>query len=85
LNPLNKCGACRCDFTSLRLFDLHRVGVHAYTYSEGLLHEPLREDGRRCLDAEEMEAKGWQQDANGRWLDPSHVKRAREYWGQVHA
>jgi hypothetical protein len=32
---LNKCGSCRCDFTSLELFDAHRVGKHRYTYADG--------------------------------------------------
>jgi hypothetical protein len=46
MNPLNQCGACGCDFTSVRLFDAHRVGNHGYTYSEGVKMTPMREDGR---------------------------------------
>jgi hypothetical protein len=35
MTPLNECGACGHDFTSVELFDRHRVGKHAYMYSEG--------------------------------------------------
>jgi hypothetical protein len=71
LNPLNLCRACGNDFTSVKLFDRHRVGVHAYDYS------PERPDGRRCLSAEEMLENGWRQDARGRWIDPVRVADAR--------
>jgi hypothetical protein len=62
------------DFTSLRLFDAHRVGSYAYDWS------PDHEDGRRCLDADEMQALGWQQDDKGRWYDPVHRERTRDYF-----
>jgi hypothetical protein len=58
--PLHGCSGCRQDFTSLSLFDRHRVGVYSYTYSEGAQFFPPREDGRRCLDVDEMKAKGWE-------------------------
>jgi hypothetical protein len=29
------------------------------------------EDGRRCLDIEEMGERGWRPGKRGRWLDPS--------------
>jgi hypothetical protein len=77
VKPLNLCGACRRDFTSLELFDAHRVGVHAYTYSGGLAMEPMREDGRRCLDPAAMTERGWVQDLPGRWLNPARANRAR--------
>jgi hypothetical protein len=48
---MNLHASCGGDFTSVRLFDAHRVGAHAYLYAEGLKREPPREDGRRCLSA----------------------------------
>jgi hypothetical protein len=51
--PLAYCRACGCDFSGDTLFDLHRVGKHEYDWS------PEREDGRRCLDREEMLERGW--------------------------
>jgi hypothetical protein len=68
---VNVCTACGLDFTGVRDFDMHRVGVHAYTYSDGLRMEPMREDGRRCLDGSELEAAGWFRDRHGRWSHPS--------------
>ncbi len=44
---MRRCGA---DFTSLELFDRHRVGRH----------EP---DDRRCLSVDEMSENGWQRDS----------------------
>lgn len=66
-NPKNLCGACGVDFTTVRAFDRHRVGVHAYTYSEGVKMEPMREDGRRCLRREEFEGADLELDRFGRW------------------
>jgi hypothetical protein len=71
LNPLNKCSPCGADFTGVKLFDRHRVGVHAYEWSRE------RPDGRRCLTLPEMQAKGWQEDARGRWIDPARIADAR--------
>ena len=48
-------------------FDTHRVGTHAYTYSQGARMEPVRDDGRRCLRLLEMAGVGLQRDSNGRW------------------
>ena len=56
--PLHGCSGCRQDFTSLALFDRHRVGLYEYTFEQGLKLDPPREDGRRCLDSDEMQAKG---------------------------
>lgn len=56
--PLNQCSECRHDFTSTDYFDQHRIGVHAYTFSGGLLLDPPREDGRRCMDEDEILASG---------------------------
>jgi hypothetical protein len=35
------------------------------------------------MDAEEMEAKGWTQDDNGRWIDPVRVQAARESFAKA--
>jgi hypothetical protein len=68
--PLNGCSACGEDFTSLELFDAHHVGDHALDF-------PEHEDGRRCLDAEEMTGRGWVQNIERRWLNPARANRAR--------
>ena len=41
--PLNFCRSCQSDFGAIAAFDRHRVGKHAYLYSED------HPDGRRCL------------------------------------
>jgi hypothetical protein len=61
------------DFGSAGAFDAHRVGKHAYTYSEGIAMVPMREDGRRCLSVAEIREAGWGQDRFGRWRQPSKV------------
>jgi hypothetical protein len=81
---MNMCVCCKEDFASVRMFDNHRVGKHEYLYSEGLRMDPPREDGRRCLDADEMLAKGWQQDEQGLWFSPESREKAREYFSDVH-
>ena len=63
----NGCRGCGRDFASVDAFDRHRVGSHLFTYSEGLAFDVPREDGRRCLDADEMLERGMELDANGRW------------------
>lgn len=68
---MNVCGACGSDFTSVDLFDRHRVGKHELDY-------PEHADGRRCLTVEEVTAKGWARNERGRWQDPTEVERARE-------
>lgn len=70
---MNLCCSCRQDFTGIRDFDSHRVGVHAYTYTEGLALNPIHEDGRRCLDVAEMQANGWTRDSHGRWSHPCTI------------
>lgn len=65
--PLNLCRACSQDFAGVEAFDRHRVGEHAFLYSEGLKLDPPREDGRRCLSSEEMLAMGMEVDPRGRW------------------
>lgn len=51
---MNFCRSCQQDFGSVRAFDAHRVGKHAYSVSKGLRMTPPREDGRRCLSASEI-------------------------------
>lgn len=64
---MNRCRACNEDFGSVTAFDAHRVGSHDYTDSESLRMESMREDGRRCLDADEMEARSFVRNKRGRW------------------
>jgi hypothetical protein len=72
---VNLCRACGQVFGSVGLFDRHRVGRHAYLFAEGL--EIGREDGRRCLDVEEMGEAGWRLSGRGRWIDPARDPRGR--------
>lgn len=66
---MNLCGACGQDFTSVSLFDKHRVGKHEHPFSQD------HPDGRRCLDLAEMAGLGWERNPRGRWFDPSEVSR----------
>ena len=75
---MNECGACGLDFSSVKSFDSHRVGKHAYTLSEGLRMEPPREDGRHCLVQHELVDAGMAQDARGRWYLVRDREHARE-------
>lgn len=75
---MNQCGACRQDFSSLALFDAHRVGRHNLNY-------PEHENGRRCLYLWELEELGWAKNAQGRWTDPKRVSRAREAFARLAA
>ncbi len=61
---LNQCGACGEDFTSVTLFDKHRVGPH--------------DNGRRCLSVRELERKGFERNDRGQWFDPVQRDRARQ-------
>jgi hypothetical protein len=65
--PANLCCACNTDFSSVSAFDKHRIGKHAYTYSQGLKFDRPAEDGRRCMDDGEMVAAGMELDARDRW------------------
>ena len=64
---MNLCTACGHDFSSVTAFDKHRVGKHAYLYSED------QPDGRRCLTEPELTALGMSQDRYGRWRLPALV------------
>ena len=81
--PLNGCTGCGQDFTSTLLFDRHRVGAFESGNYEGNLADWTPELGRRCMDAEEMEWRGWTQDDNGRWIDPVRVQAARESFAKA--
>jgi hypothetical protein len=73
---VNLCRACRRDFSSVAAFDRHRVGRHAYDFAEGL--ELGFEDGRRCLDEDEMQAAGMALDRRGRWTITRDVEAAQK-------
>jgi hypothetical protein len=75
---MNVCGACGRDFSSIRAFDSHRVGRHAYLHAEGLKMHPSRDDGRRCLTEDELHAAGFAQNGRGRWGLTDEMERARQ-------
>lgn len=77
MKPANQCGPCGLDFSSLRAFDTHHVGKHAYTHEEGLAMNPPRQDGRRCLTVDELRAAGFSQNTRGRWGLTADIHRAR--------
>ena len=77
LKVVNLCCSCRADFASTAAFDRHRVGRHAYLFAEGLSLVPSREDGRRCLDGDEMAVAGMVLDGRGRWaIEADHARIA---------
>jgi hypothetical protein len=80
---LNLCRACDQDFASLEAFDRHRVGVHQYTFQEGMRMVPSREDGRRCLHPEEMPGRGMSVNPMGRWQIDARVERARKAFSAI--
>jgi len=77
---VNLCTACGQDFGSLTAFDRHRVGKYPqkgpseWTPAMG---EWTPEKGRRCLDEEEMSAKGLIRSKRGTWSIQSSLERAR--------
>jgi hypothetical protein len=71
---MNLCRTCGRDFASVRAFDAHRIGRHAYTQAEGLELRPPRTDGRRCLTPGEMQSTGWERDRWGRWVHPQALR-----------
>jgi hypothetical protein len=75
--PLNGCSGCRLDFASVDAFDRHRIGCYAFTYSEGLDFDIPHEDGRRCMDADEMLDAGFELDDRGRWRLAAAAERVR--------
>jgi hypothetical protein len=81
--PANGCSGCGHDFTSTILFDRHRIGAYEPGNYEGNLADWTPELGRRCLDEEEMEAKGWELDHRGRWVDPVRLQASREAFAKA--
>lgn len=74
---MNLCRGCGRDFGSMRAFDKHRVGVHAYTFAEGMALEPPAEGGRRCLDEDELPEQGFVRNHWGRWTVAADAERGR--------
>ena len=81
--PLNGCTGCGHDFTSTTLFDRHRIGSYGPGEYRGNLADWTPDLGRRCLDEEEMQARGWAQDDRGRSIDPVRVLAARESFAKA--
>ena len=69
----NYCRSCKQDFAGITLFDAHRIGKHEYLWS------PEREDGRRCLEIDEMLERGWSRDKWNRWHGPP-PERSLSHW-----
>ena len=65
---MNYCTTCREDFATVPSFDAHRVGDHGPGEYKGPIEDWQPNLGRRCLDVEEMEARGFRRDRHGRWL-----------------
>jgi hypothetical protein len=80
---VNLCRGCGQDFSAVKFFDRHRVGVHEFTYSEGAVMDPPREDGRRCLSIFELRGLGWEKGVNGRWFDPAERARSLRALGKT--
>ena len=78
---MNVCRSCGEDFQTVEAFDEHRTGVYVYTFAEGMSFSPPVEDGRRCLDTEELEDFGWTTDEHGRWRYPRDW--AKQDWDHV--
>ena len=76
---MNLCTACGEDFSSVAVFDAHRVGKHEYLFSK---RQP---NGRRCLTLDEMEGRGWTRNRWERWSNPELVEAVNERFGQVDA
>jgi hypothetical protein len=83
------CRACDQDFGSVKAFDMHRVGTHEYSYSEGLQMTPPREDGRRCLSEREIANTPRSRtdprplfvpNKRGKWSLAGDLEKAREKW-----
>ena len=75
---MNVCGACGLDFGSVKAFDAHRVGVHEYTFEQGMAMIPPRHNGRRCLTEDEIatsEQPRFARNAYGRWSLSEHRAR----------
>jgi hypothetical protein len=80
---VNLCRGCGEDFASVAAFDRHRVGVHTYTLTQGLLLDPPVEDGRRCMDVEELHAAAMEPDRDARWSIFADAERARNHFSEL--
>lgn len=78
--PLNYCRSCGRDFAGVAYFDRHRTGTHEYSYSEGLALQPPKDDGRRCMNEDEMFEVGLQLISNE---DKADSKRHRSRVGSA--
>ena len=77
------CGPCGECFVTVDAFDEHRVGFHAFTFSEGVQQSPPRYDGRRCLAPSEMLEQGWIKSERG-WMYPHDWERQGWRWDLDH-
>jgi hypothetical protein len=74
---MNVCGACSRDFSSVKMFDFHRVGRHEHLFSES------HPEGRRCLSVDEMTSRGWVSNSGGRWSDPALSASVRSHFASA--
>jgi len=80
---VTECGVCGLYFAGTSAFDAHRVGVHAFTWREGLALDPPRMDGRRCLELDELATAGLALAARGRWHLAADAMRARRRFAEM--
>jgi hypothetical protein len=52
---------------------------HAWTHIEGLRLDPPRDNGRHCMDTDEMADAGMELDARGRWSIVGDAERIRAW------
>jgi hypothetical protein len=71
---MDLCAACNTQFCGTSAFDKHRTGEHALDF-------PEHENGRRCMDEEEMREAGLDLDARGRWYIVADRERVRLAFG----
>jgi hypothetical protein len=62
----NQCPGCDEYFNSTAAFDKHRVGQHGVD--------------RRCLNADQMLAKGMAKNSAGFWVGSPMVNAGHQYW-----
>jgi len=74
----NFCTTCEQDFSSLQLFDSHRVGDFKPGEYFGPVSEWEPKKGRRCLTTDEMLERGWSKNTKGVWHNPEASRKARE-------
>lgn len=62
----NQCQGCKEYFNSVAAFDKHREGKHGVD--------------RRCLTADEMQAKGMAKNSHGFWVGTPMAIAGTQYW-----